>query len=93
MTLLERIQTALGAPLLREIRATGLYGYESGDAVCFDIRPAPCGARHIFIKWNEETDLYHVRLYRHSGARSIQGQAGVTLADLGSVVRRLSNHG
>ena len=93
MTLLDRIRAAIGGLLLQEIRATGLQAYESGTGVYFDIRRAPCGADHIVIFWNEDTDLFRVQLCRRSNSRLIQGKSGVPLSELGAVVQRLSRHG
>lgn len=91
--LLDRIRACFGEPLLRQIGARAIGAYESGTGVYFDIRPAPCGAQHIVILWNEETDLFRVQLCRGKDFRLIQGKSGVPLSELGAVVLRLSRHG
>jgi hypothetical protein len=94
VNLLDRIRTTLGEPLLREIGAKDLRAYESGTGVYFDIRKAPCGASHIVILWNDDTDRCRVQLYRcRSNLTRAQGKSGVIWAELPAVVRRLSCHG
>ena len=92
MSVAERIRVALSNALCREIGVTGFAGYEAGDGAYFEFQGAPCGAKSFSILFDENTELCRVALQRKDRS-TLQGQRGVSLSRLGSVVRRLSQHG